>query len=96
MFGLDKLHRVVHDLGSDIKDKLSGNEQGHKPSQAGYGKPSAQSQHPHQPGQEHHLQHRFSSFAPQRQGNDIKWYVDGYVHLPHLSRLALCLPADIE
>ena len=25
---------------------------------------------------EHHM-HRFQSFAPQREGNDVKWYVDG-------------------
>lgn len=24
----------------------------------------------------HHL-HRFQSFAPQREGNEVKWYVDG-------------------
>ncbi|KAF2723750.1 phospholipase D/nuclease [Polychaeton citri CBS 116435] len=27
-------------------------------------------------GDSHHL-HRFQSFAPQREGNDVKWYVDG-------------------
>ena len=25
----------------------------------------------------HHLQHQYGSFAPQRDGNDVKWFVDG-------------------
>lgn len=30
---------------------------------------------------DHHHEHRFQSFAPQREGNDVKWYVDacGYM-----------------
>lgn len=77
-FLFDKVHKAVHDIGSDIKDKLSGKDdqqQGQQSQQqggySGQGQPSAQ------PGQEYHDQHRFLSFAPERHGNDIKWYVDG-------------------
>lgn len=75
-FIFDKVHRAVHDIGSDIKDKISGKEdESNKPQQqGGYGQQGGQ---PVQPGQEYHTQHRFLSFAPERQGNDIKWFVDG-------------------
>lgn len=68
---------MVHDIGSDIKDKLSGKEeqnQQQQQQQQGY---SQQGNPAPQQAQEYHSQHRFSSFAPERQGNDIKWYVDG-------------------
>ncbi|KAF2643821.1 phospholipase D/nuclease [Massarina eburnea CBS 473.64] len=72
----DSIHKVVHDIGSDLKEKISGKEESHeqKPAHQGYGEQAVQ---PPQPGQEVHSDHRFSSFAPERQGNDIKWYVDG-------------------
>ncbi|KAF1962061.1 phospholipase D/nuclease [Byssothecium circinans] len=78
MFSFDKIHRVVHDIGSDIKEKLTGKDDQpqQKPPQEGYGQQGGQAPQP-QPGQEFHSQHRFASFAPERQGNDIKWYVDG-------------------
>lgn len=65
----DKVHSKVHQFGSDIKDKLSsGQEEIHS--------------HMHESGQcsdgsHENTQHRFQSFAPQREGNDVKWYVDG-------------------
>lgn len=31
-------------------------------------------------------QHRFGSFAPDRQGNDVKWYVDGCSYFYAVSR----------
>ncbi|CAI6332368.1 unnamed protein product [Periconia digitata] len=76
LFSFDKIHRVVHDIGSDIKDKLSGKDE--QPQQQQQQQDYAQqgNQAP-QPAQEYHSEHRFSSFAPERQGNDIKWYVDG-------------------
>ncbi|KAH7132532.1 hypothetical protein B0J11DRAFT_521930 [Dendryphion nanum] len=77
-FVFDKLHKAVHGIGSEIKDKLSGKDdqpQGQQAQQqGGY---SGQGQPAPQPGQEYHSQHRFLSFAPERHGNDIKWYVDG-------------------
>lgn len=78
----DKLHSALHDVASDIKDKVSGkDDQQAGPQQGGtsqgnYGQQSSQGSQV-QPGQEYHSQHRFLSFAPERQGNDIKWYVDG-------------------
>jgi phospholipase D1/2 len=78
MFSTKGLHRALHDFGSDIKDKLSGREEPQQnPPQGGNGQQGEQSAGGAQPGTEFHSQHRFSSFAPERQGNDIKWYVDG-------------------
>ncbi|KAF1967898.1 phospholipase D/nuclease [Bimuria novae-zelandiae CBS 107.79] len=74
----DKLHSALHDVASDIKDNLSGKDEKPVANQQGgpQGNYGQQSNQP-QPGQELHSQHRFMSFAPERQGNDIKWYVDG-------------------
>ncbi|KAF2654622.1 phospholipase D/nuclease [Lophiostoma macrostomum CBS 122681] len=75
-FLFDKVHKAVHEIGSDIKDKIAGKDeqqQQGQSQQAGY---SGQQTAP-QPGQEYHNQHRFLSFAPERHGNDIKWFVDG-------------------
>lgn len=70
----DKLHGAIHEIGSDLKDKLSGKDeqQPGSSSQSGYGQQSYGGPQP-QPGQEYHSQHRFLSFAPERHGNDIKW-----------------------
>ncbi|KAF2015063.1 phospholipase D/nuclease [Aaosphaeria arxii CBS 175.79] len=73
-FVFDKLHQAVHGIGSDIKDKISGKEE-NRPPQGGYSGQSGGP--PPQPGQEYHSQHRYLSFAPERHGNDVKWYVDG-------------------
>ncbi|KAF3046968.1 hypothetical protein E8E12_009634 [Didymella heteroderae] len=72
-FLFDKLHKEVHKIGADLKESFSGKDDA--PAQA-------QQQGEPQPGQEYHNQHRFLSFAPERHGNDIKWYVDGasYMH----------------
>lgn len=64
LFG--KFHNIVADLGGDVAQRLGTaiDPQGY----AEYGaKPQAQPQ----------SQHRFGSFAPDRQGNDVQWYVDG-------------------
>ncbi|KAF2470091.1 phospholipase D/nuclease [Lindgomyces ingoldianus] len=76
-FVFDKLHSAVHSIGTDIKDKLSGKEepQGHTQQSGALSQP--QGGQGLQPGQDYHSQHRFLSFAPERHGNDIKWYVDG-------------------
>jgi phospholipase D1/2 len=68
----NKLHEPFHGFVSDLKDSLSGKDE-NKPQQ---GAPSQQGA-PAQPGQEYHSEHRFMSFAPERHGNDTKWYVDG-------------------
>lgn len=76
-FGFDKLHKAIHGIGSELKDKLSGKEEGQQgQTQGGYSGQQQPGQTP-EPGQEYHAQHRFLSFAPERHGNDIKWYVDG-------------------
>lgn len=68
----DKMHAAVHDIGSDIKQKIT-----HEGEKHGHTHPSGEcsdGSHPHD-------MHRFQSFAPQREGNDVKWYVDacGYM-----------------
>jgi phospholipase D1/2 len=66
-FMFDKLHKTIHEIGNDLKDSFAAKNDA-----------SAQAQQEGaQPGQEYHNQHRFLSFAPERHGNDIKWYVDG-------------------
>jgi phospholipase D1/2 len=75
-FGLfDKLHSALHEVASDIKDKVSGKDDRPAANQQGGGSQGQQSSQGSQvqPGQEYHSQHRFLSFAPERQGNDIKW-----------------------
>ncbi|KAL4812744.1 hypothetical protein BDW67DRAFT_169477 [Aspergillus spinulosporus] len=61
LFG--KLQDVVADIGGEVAQRLGTaiDPQGY----AQYGKPQPQSQH------------RFGSFAPERHGNDVQWYVDG-------------------
>ncbi|KAA8621685.1 Phospholipase D/nuclease [Pyrenophora tritici-repentis] len=69
-----KIHDPLHGFVSDLKDAISGDDHAQKPPAAATtyeqgGQP--------QPGQEYHEQHRFLSFAPERHGNEAKWYVDG-------------------
>lgn len=67
-FVFDKLHETVHNIGTDIKEKFTSTEdaeeQPHSSSQCSDGAHSKD-------------QHRFFSFAPQRSGNNAKWFVDG-------------------
>lgn len=70
----NKLHEPFHGFVSDLKDSLTGKDD-NKPQQGSQAQESGQSQP--QPGQEYHTQHRFMSFAPERHGNETKWYVDG-------------------
>jgi phospholipase D1/2 len=69
----NKLHEPFHGFVADLKDSLSGKDE-NKPPQA---QATQQGEQAPQPGQEYHNQHRFMSFAPERHGNDTKWYVDG-------------------
>ncbi|KAK4982264.1 hypothetical protein LTR50_007795 [Elasticomyces elasticus] len=67
-FLFDKMHSAVHGIGAELKEKISGQGETHG--------------HTHMSGQcsdGTHSQrlHRFQSFAPEREGNDVKWYVDG-------------------
>lgn len=70
----DKLHEPFHGFVSDLKDSLTGKDE-NKPPQ-GAQQQGGQAPQPG-PGQEYHSQHRFMSFAPERHGNETKWYVDG-------------------
>jgi phospholipase D1/2 len=69
----NKLHEPFHGFVHDLKDSLSGNNENKPPQgiQTQAGQPQTQ------PGPEYESQHRFRSFAPERRGNDTKWYVDG-------------------
>ncbi|KAK5017747.1 hypothetical protein LTR60_001806 [Cryomyces antarcticus] len=67
-FLFDKMHSAVHKIGSELKEKITGEGEVHG--------------HTHESGQcsdgtHSNTQHRFLSFAPQREGNDTKWYFDG-------------------
>ncbi|KAH9867037.1 hypothetical protein IAQ61_007628 [Plenodomus lingam] len=74
-----KVHDPLHDFVSDLKDAISGKDDD-KPAQ-GSNLQQAQSQQDGQaaaqPGPDYHQQHRYLSFAPERHGNETKWYVDG-------------------
>lgn len=72
-FLFDKVNKAVHDLGNEIREKVSGGQEEihahtHSSGQCSDGSHSENL-------------HRFQSFAPQRDGNDVKWYVDacGYM-----------------
>jgi hypothetical protein len=73
-FLFDKVHKAVHELGNDLKDKFSD----HGEAQSA----GANEQHDQTGYDEHRETHRFESFAPHRIGNEAKWYVDGagYMH----------------
>lgn len=76
-FLFDKMHSAMHDVGASIKNRMADGGDDH-----------AHTSHTHtqkhtstcSDGDSHHL-HRYQSFAPQREGNDVKWYVDacGYM-----------------
>jgi phospholipase D1/2 len=70
---LDKIQDSVHQLGIDFKAKIGGWAERHS--------------HTHPSGEcaeglhDAHMNNRFMSFAPPRDGNETKWYVDacGYM-----------------
>ena len=72
------LQNTVQNIGSDVQNLIDPN---HKPSsQYSTGPPgqtgSSYSNIPHSPGQPS-VENRFDSFASEKPGNDVKWYVDG-------------------
>ncbi|KAH0009566.1 phospholipase D/nuclease, partial [Aureobasidium melanogenum] len=73
-FLFDKVHKAVHEIGNDLRDKFS--EHGQTQS-AGANEQYGQGDY-----NDPHETHRFQSFAPHRIGNEVKWYVDGagYMH----------------
>jgi phospholipase D1/2 len=68
-FLFDKVHKAVHEIGNDLKDKFSDHGQTQS---AG-----ANEQYDQSGYDEQRETHRFQSFAPHRIGNEAKWYVDG-------------------
>lgn len=71
------IHGAVHGLGSELQQRVSG-------------RPSSSS-HAHSGPQcddsiHSATQHRYTSFAAQRNSNDIKWYVDGCGYMWAVSR----------
>lgn len=72
-FIFDKLQDAVHAVGAEVKTRISAPGDIH--SHTHYSGVCAAGTH------DEHAEHRYLSFAPQRQGNDIKWYVDacGYM-----------------
>ena len=75
LFG--KLQGVVQEIGSGIEQKLGGTDSKHSHTHAG-----AQCDD----DMHNSSKHRYGSFAPQRTGNDAKWYVDGCGYMWAVSR----------
>jgi phospholipase D1/2 len=78
------LHGVVHGVGAELAGKLGsqyvpqtaphhGAQSGNVPSQTGYEAAGATS-------------NRYNSFAGQKTGNDVKWYVDGCSYMYAVSK----------
>ena len=74
----DKLHGVVHGLGSELKQSIAG-QGGETHSHTHGGAMCSDGMHDNN-------QHRYGSFAAQRNGNDAKWYVDGCAYMWAVSR----------
>lgn len=75
----DKFHGVVHGLGSELNQRLSGRYDATSPS-SGLGGSSGTTVNPDA------SQHRYGSFAGTKFGNDAKWYVDGCGYMWAVSR----------
>lgn len=69
----EKLHGAVHELGSELNQRLAGR---YNPTSPAGGFTSSQPI----------SQHRYGSFAAQKTGNDVKWYVDGCGYMWAVSR----------
>ena len=73
----NSLHGAVHGLGSELQQRVSGRASTSSHAHSG---PQCDNSM-HDP-----TQNRYSSFAPQRNNNDIKWYVDGAGYMWAVSR----------
>ena len=76
-FVFNKLHSAVHDIGSELNQRLNNRENRHSHTHA-----TAQCDD----GMHDNTNHRYGSFAPQRTGNDVKWFVDGCGYMWAVSR----------
>ncbi|OJJ51235.1 hypothetical protein ASPZODRAFT_12074 [Penicilliopsis zonata CBS 506.65] len=70
----DKIQGAVTDLGTDVAQRLGTAIDPKAYAEYGTEKPNAQQNN------------RFGSFAPTREGNDVKWYVDGCNYFWAVSR----------
>ncbi|KAK3115484.1 hypothetical protein LTR53_005141 [Teratosphaeriaceae sp. CCFEE 6253] len=84
-FLFDKMKGAVKDVKTQIKGPKEGSQFHGQDENQAPNQPTKPGKHTHShihrsgvcsDGDSHHL-HRFQSFAPQREGNDAKWYVDG-------------------
>ncbi|KAI4177512.1 MAG: hypothetical protein LQ343_000494 [Gyalolechia ehrenbergii] len=71
------LHGAVHGIGSEVRKRVSGKD---RPSSHTHSGPYCES------STHNSSQNRFGSFAAQRTGNDIKWFVDGCGYMWAVSR----------
>ncbi|KAL8939295.1 MAG: hypothetical protein Q9216_003430 [Gyalolechia sp. 2 TL-2023] len=74
---LNTLHGAVHEIGSEVRQRVSGKD---RPSSHTHSGPYCDS------SVHNSSQNRFGSFAAQRTSNDIKWFVDGCGYMWAVSR----------
>ena len=74
----NKVHGVVQGLGSELAGRVIGLEEKHSHTHTG-----AQCTD----GTHDNTRHRFGSFAAERRGNDVKWYVDGCSYMYAVSKM---------
>ncbi len=78
------LHGVVHGVGAELVGKFSG--QNETQSASHHGAQSEQSTSQAAYGSPGGASNRYSSFAKQKNGNDVKWYVDGCSYMYAVSK----------
>jgi phospholipase D1/2 len=77
-FLFDKAKEALRDVERTVKQSVGGGDSEAQPQQANQGNVHAHTHAtPECSDRDKHHMHRFQSFAPQREGNDAKWYVDG-------------------
>ena len=72
-----KVHETVHGLGTEVEHRVAGSGVTHSHTHAG-----AQCTDGTHDSSEHH----YGSFAAERNGNDVKWFVDGCSYMWAVSR----------
>lgn len=76
-FIFDKLHDAVHDIGTELNQRIASRGDKHSHTHAGTQCDDGMHSNTH---------NRYGSFATQRTGNDIKWFVDGCGYMWAVSR----------
>ena len=86
---LNRVHESVHSLGTEVAQRVNtASKQTVTHSHTHYGAQCEDGIH-------ERSEHRFQSFAPQRIGNDAKWYVDGCGYMWAVSRALECAEKSI-